>query len=289
VQIHFAVQSAKLSQARYADCGEGRYCWADDGASLNLGGFGRMQNRYVADIGDYVKLAILRRLGCGRRLGVAWWLFPDEHHNTDGSHREYLAQRDKWAHFDPDLFEALLKIENEKKLDMLAIEEAAVLPNAVFASHHVPCEVRPFSLRPTERRKWLDGIKTKLKGGDLVFLDPDNGIAPEGLKLTRRRAGKSVTMEEIKALQENDRAMVIYHHQTRFPGGHHSEICDLAARLEKSGLQVSGALRAKPWAPRVFFILNGDEEMHYRAKSLEESWENWIEWCPISKILKNPK
>ena len=49
-----------------------------------------MQNRHVADIGDYVKLAILRRLACGRRLGVAWWLFPDEHHNANGGHRVVL-------------------------------------------------------------------------------------------------------------------------------------------------------------------------------------------------------
>ena len=49
-----------------------------------------MQNRYVADIGDYVKLAILRKLALGRSLGVVWWPSPDEHHNADGGHREYL-------------------------------------------------------------------------------------------------------------------------------------------------------------------------------------------------------
>jgi hypothetical protein len=99
-----------------------------------------MQNRYVGDIGDYVKLAILRRLAFGRSLGVAWWLFPNEHHNSDGAHREYLRHRNKWAHFDPDLFEALLKIENEKNWDVRAFEEAAILPNTVFASKQIPCE-----------------------------------------------------------------------------------------------------------------------------------------------------
>jgi hypothetical protein len=101
-----------------------------------------MQNRYVADIGDYVKLAILRRLACGRRLGVAWWLFPNEHHNADGGHREYLGRQNEWKRFDPDLFEALLKIEKEKTWNVHALEEAALLPNAVFASDPVPCEVR---------------------------------------------------------------------------------------------------------------------------------------------------
>ena len=38
-----------------------------------------MQNRYTGDIGDYVKLSILRALSPGYRLGVAWcevvWFF----------------------------------------------------------------------------------------------------------------------------------------------------------------------------------------------------------------------
>jgi hypothetical protein len=40
-----------------------------------------MQNRYVGDTGDYLKLGILRVLSPGYRLGVAWRLFPDESHN----------------------------------------------------------------------------------------------------------------------------------------------------------------------------------------------------------------
>jgi hypothetical protein len=248
-----------------------------------------MQNRYVADIGDYVELAILRALSLDRGLGVVWWLFPDEHHNADGGHREYLERQNEWKHFDPDLFEALLKIEKEKKRDVRALEKAAVLPNAVFASDPVPCEVRPFSLRPAERSVWLAGIKTKLKDCNLVFLDPDNGIAPEGLRLTRRRAGKSVTIEEMKALQESNRAMVVYHHQTHCQGGHLSEIYDLATRLSKSGLHVSGALRAKPWSPRVFFILNGDKELHDRAKSIAELWGNRISWHSDVESLKGSK
>jgi hypothetical protein len=244
-----------------------------------------MQNRYVADIGDYVKLAILRRLAAGRRLGVAWWLFPDEHHNADGDHREYLERPTEWRHFDPDLFEALLKIQKEKKWNVRALEEAAVLPNALFASAPVPCEVRPFSIRPRVRSTWLEGIKTTLKDCNLVFLDPDNGIAPEGLGTGRRVAGKSVTIEEIKTLQESTRAMVIYHHQTHFPGGHWFEICNVASRLRKSGLHVSGALRAKAWSARVFFILNGDRELHDRAKSIAELWKNWISWHPDLEIL----
>ena len=49
-----------------------------------------MQNRYTGDIGDYVKYGLLRTLSDGQRLGMAWYLFPDEDHDRDGHHGDYL-------------------------------------------------------------------------------------------------------------------------------------------------------------------------------------------------------
>jgi len=245
-----------------------------------------VQNRYVGDIGDYVKLAILRTLcqGGQRRLGVAWWLFPDEHHKPDGRHRECLERPEEWKQFDPCLFKALLRIEKEKTRNVRALEDAALLPNAVFAGGPIPCG-GPFKLRPLKRADWLERIKTQLKDCDLVFLDPDNGIEPEGLRLTLRRAGKSVTLEEIRSLSQNHRTIVIYHHQTRRKGGHQSELRDLATRLRKSRFRVSGALRAKPWSPRAFFILNGGDELDSCAKKIAGTWKGHISWHPEDELM----
>lgn len=55
-----------------------------------------MQDRYAGDIGDYVKLAMLRSLSAGKRLGILWWLYPDESHNQDGKHVSYLTEPGKW-------------------------------------------------------------------------------------------------------------------------------------------------------------------------------------------------
>ena len=63
-----------------------------------------MQDRYVGDIGYYLKLGILRALSSGHRLGVAWWLFPDEARNGDGRNIGYLNRSEQWRHFDPNLF-----------------------------------------------------------------------------------------------------------------------------------------------------------------------------------------
>ena len=101
-----------------------------------------MQDRYVADIGDYVKFSILRALtrGCNAlSRGVAWWLFPDEQHNADGGHREYLQLPHQWKRFGPDLFEALAAIVKDGKRGVHALESAGILPNAIFASDAVPC------------------------------------------------------------------------------------------------------------------------------------------------------
>jgi hypothetical protein len=114
-----------------------------------------MQNRYVGDIGDYVKLAILRALSGGpsaRRLGVAWWFFPDEDRNADGGHREYLQRPDKWKRFDPVLFDALRAINDEKTRNVSALEDAALFSNVVFARNPIPCDIRPFAQRLAARR-----------------------------------------------------------------------------------------------------------------------------------------
>ena len=52
-----------------------------------------MQDRYAGDIGDFMKLGLIRALVAGdppRRLGVNWYLCADESHNADGKHIGYL-------------------------------------------------------------------------------------------------------------------------------------------------------------------------------------------------------
>ena len=51
-----------------------------------------MQDRYAGDVGDFVKLGLLRALSPGRKLGMAWYRYPDESHNGDGRHITYLDQ-----------------------------------------------------------------------------------------------------------------------------------------------------------------------------------------------------
>ena len=80
-----------------------------------------MQNRYVGDIGDYIKYALLRALSSGLMLGVAWYLYPDEDHKPDGKHVQYLDDPQRWRHLDPELFDALKQIvESNRSVSAVA-------------------------------------------------------------------------------------------------------------------------------------------------------------------------
>ncbi len=99
-----------------------------------------VQNRYVDDIGDYLKLGLLRALSPGPQLGIAWWLYPDETHNRDGRRVGYLQQPNRWRNFDPVLFDVLAKIVASNRREVRALEDAKLLPGANFASEAVPVD-----------------------------------------------------------------------------------------------------------------------------------------------------
>lgn len=55
-----------------------------------------MQNRYAGDVGDLMKLGLLRHLarpasagGAGATIAFNWYLAPDEAHKADGKHIAY--------------------------------------------------------------------------------------------------------------------------------------------------------------------------------------------------------
>lgn len=73
-----------------------------------------MQHRYVGDIGDCVKLVIPRALSPGRTVGVAWWLLRMRATNKDGRDLAYLDRPREWRHYDPGVFDALVRIHAER-------------------------------------------------------------------------------------------------------------------------------------------------------------------------------
>ncbi len=236
-----------------------------------------MQNRYVGDTGDYVKLAILRALAPGRRLGVAWWLFPDSGPTGDGRHAAYLQAPGRWRHFDPVLFDVLGQVVASGRRQVVALEEADLLPGATYFSGVIPAGLTPAECG-IQRTAWFDRCKAHLTGCDLVFLDPDNGFETTGFSPRTRSAGKSVSLSELSALQQPGRTLIAYHHHTPRAGGHLAELAYWAGRLRAQGFERVDALRASPYSPHAFFLLNGDDVIRDRARALVQQWQDLISW-----------
>jgi hypothetical protein len=149
----------------------------------------------------------------------------------------------------------------------------------LFASETMPVG-GAIAERPQMRHQWFETIQHTLDGADLLFLDPDNGLEPAGYSLASVKAGKSVLLSELRALARPGRCLIVYHHHTRRKGGHHSEIEYWADRLRESGFSTVDALRARPFSPRVFFLLDAPADVRQRAMQIEVDWQGWITWHP---------
>lgn len=224
-----------------------------------------MQDRYAGDIGDFVKLGLLRHLSRNRDLGIAWYRYPDEDHNGDGRHTSYLSHPDRYRQLDPELFDHLADVvQAERSLkSLLPIIEAR-------ASSDISLDVRnvPYTQRRRWRKEWFRSLKEELKSCDIVFADPDNGIVDDNdHRKGSAKFGKQIPLKEVQDLATG-RCAIIYHHNTRRAGGHDAEVDFWLSQFGVPAL----AVRATAYSPRTFFVLNPDEEMRGRIRNFCASW-----------------
>lgn len=227
-----------------------------------------MQDRYTGDIGDFVKYALLRAIRGRKRLGVAWYLHPAGGPLGDGKHVTYLQDEERWRHLDPELFDVLKRLVDADDRSVRLVQAEGVLADAAFAPELLDVRRFPVRDRAQWRRDWFERVRNRLSDCDLVFADPDNGLFPDDrFRPTRSGSAKRIPLAEVKALAE-DRAAVIYHHNTRRAGGHGEEI-----RFWMS--QIAGCTHAyywRRWSNRTFFLVNPDEEMQRRITSFSKRW-----------------
>ena len=230
-----------------------------------------MQDRYAGDVGDFLKYALLRWLCAADashpalRLGVVWYLVPDEDHNADGKHVAYLnPARRQAAHLrtlDPDLYDRLATVVQSRQRSVAAIEAAGVLPPgaATFAS---PLDFRDVdrqarSERLARRRSWLNRALIATSGCDLIFADPDNGIRLAGhpTPRSRTRAVKHAYIDELAEFVARGQSLVVYHHADR-SGSIEDQVQWRLAELsqEVPGCTPLGCVIARKGSVRLFLV-----------------------------------
>jgi hypothetical protein len=262
-----------------------------------------MQDRYAGDVGDFGKFSLLQYLfgESGDRIGVIWYLFPDESHNGDGGHVDYL-KNDGFLSCDRNLCEKLSAVVHGDR-SVAALEKVGLLPaNTVCFSERLDFHLIFLSLchkdrqkREESRKKWFAEALSTISNCNIAFLDPDNGLQiPSCSKTSQIKAGKFTYYSEVSALSANKDITVIYHHLGR-RGTHADQISARIVELRQciDPTATIFALRYRPYSPRAYFIVaaaSQDARVRERLLSFTESgygryWDSYHEEKPSNESL----
>jgi hypothetical protein len=223
-----------------------------------------MQDKYTGDIGDFGKYVLLKKIHDIAkpkiRLGVNWYRCTAvEPHSTDGKHITYLSpaniHREKIFQCDPLLFDQLSYIVNSNRRSIKTIENDCVLPTGtIFYSNPLPTKNNSKHEPQTDREQWFNKSMHHLRKADIIFLDPDNGIAPSRASVNESRAVKYTFMHEIETYFKNGKSVVVYNHRDRSPGEQYNrKLTDTAKSL--GCVQNVKVLRFKRVSVRDYLIL----------------------------------
>lgn len=236
---------------------------------------------YVGDIGDYGKYGLLRAIMPSiSRLGIIWYLTPNESHLKDGRHVSYLSSL-KYIDCDRELFLILKDIISSGKRNISQIEQSSILsPETAYFSDYLFYDgIRANTPtgrlnRALKRGQWLDKALEAVSGCDAVFLDPDNGLETPSVSIHSARAPKYVYYDEIKKFLSLTNTLIIYHHLSR-NGDHTTQIKQkqrVLAELAGESYDII-SLRFQPYSPRAYFIMTNKENV--RSIVTEFVSSNW--------------
>ncbi len=191
-----------------------------------------MQDKYAGDIGDFGKfvfLHALHRASGGRlRLGINWYKTTrPERSSNDGRHVSYLdpahPNKDAFRQCDPEIYDSLARIVRGTR-SVNALEKHHLAPTGtLFYSAPIPFGHLRQHLNVSGREAWFSDSLACLRAANVLFLDPDNGIASPALRDTEARAMKYVFLDEMRQYYDRCEMLIVYHHRDRSPAARYRQ------------------------------------------------------------------
>jgi len=250
-----------------------------------------VQDRYVADVGDFAKFQLFRYLFNheespldGKALCQIWFMHQgNDEKNNDGKHIDYF---ERMMGTDEYLEYSLLDMIMRNKREVAELEKLKLLKNITFFYEEVPKALE-------DRYLWLNRALTFANRSQIVAVAPDNGMA---LKCDRKKRcferlnlethyrqkvypHKYIFSDEVRYFYRlaHLEVCIVYQHLGRC-FSHEEQIDILLKDLKKEYNEVL-AIKHKPYSPRVFFFLCKSkvirESLELRLTQFAESYKQF--------------
>lgn len=255
-----------------------------------------MQDRYVGDIGDFGNIGLLRWLtgltspdtDRPLRLGIVQYTHKNE--PSKGGHIGYLSytpeNSQRFQKCDPNLYSVLKGLVFRDNRTIQAAQQAfkqkGILPgNTLYYDKELTFgSATSITVKKEIRERWLRSAFDTTSHADIVFFNPDNGIANRESP-TSNAGTKYAFINDLKRFAKNGNSLVIYHH---LRGGDRDEkICRIAKEM-RSNLKLSvWSLLYTAWTSRAYFIVPQPKDKPIiEARLCRLLLSNW---CRGEKVL----
>lgn len=228
-----------------------------------------MKNQYFGDINDYLKYGLLRTIGreTGLRTGVCWMLTEDDG-RTDGGKTKYLDQHHKWRKHDPSLFDALQAAIQTGRRHIQVAETSGILPDALYHSDIL-------ADKRDARQGYFKNLESAAGACDLLFFDPDNGMAVPSKAMGSKGSSKYLYWEEAGRLARSGKSLIVFQHFARVKRD--VFMADLQHRFaEETGAAWVGVLETSNVAYFIVSAQGHEQALRAACGSVARQWDPHI-------------
>jgi hypothetical protein len=248
-----------------------------------------VQDRDAGDIGDFLKLGLLRWLAApspflpAHRLGVVWRRVSAED-DANGNELGYLdpssVAGEELRPLDPDLYDRLQRIAMTGDRSVSGLARAGALPKGTVCFERVPdfAGLAPIdnAARSVRRERWFHEAMVAVDACSLVFLDSASRLRshddPE--PGPSDRAELHTYLSEVGRLLERGQSVVTCHHADRHEPVTRRAESTMTAIYDQLGIEPLAAVRASRGTVPLFTVIPHPQlrsDLDHRLGALQQT------------------